>query len=96
MSKELPMKSKILMMFEEKDYWDFEAVENLLLLESKQDSDYWRYNARFWLAELAINGLLEIIEEDVDADGVHFEPNMVMTKYRLTEFGKQSIDSMLR
>ncbi len=96
MPKELPMKSKILMMFEEKDYWDYEAIDNLLKIEGKEGNDYWRYNARFWLAELAINGLLEIVQEDVDVNGTHFEPNMVTTKYRLTEFGKQSIDSMLR
>ncbi len=95
MPKELPMKSKLLMMYEDKDYWDYESIEPLLKEEGKEDSDYWRYNARFWLAELAINGLLEILEEDVD-DGSHFEPNMVIAKYRITEYGKQAIDSMLR
>lgn len=95
MPKDLPMKSRLLMSFEGHDMWDYEAVEPLLKEEGKSDSDYWRMTARFWLAELSINGLLEVLEEDVD-DGSHFAPNKTIAKYRLTEYGLQVIDSMLR
>jgi len=95
MVKDLPMKSKLLMKFENGDYWDYEAIEPLLVEEGRQGSDYWKMTARFWLAELSINGLLDVIEEDVD-DGTHFAPNKTMAKYRLSGYGKQAIDSMLR
>ena len=95
MVKDLPMKSRILMSFEGHDMWDYEAVEPVLREEGLADSEYWKLTARFWLAELSINGLLEVIEEDVD-DGSHFAPNKSIAKYHLTEYGLQAIDSMLR
>ncbi|MBR2255731.1 MAG: hypothetical protein IJ856_08025 [Candidatus Methanomethylophilaceae archaeon] len=95
MAKELPMKSRMLMYFENRDMWDYEAVDAILKEEGLSDSEYWRFTARFWLAELSISGLLEPLEEDVD-DGSHFAPGKMISKYRLTEYGLQAIDSMLR
>jgi len=95
MAKDLPLKSRILMSFEGHDMWDYEAIKPVLEEDGKSDSEYWVLTARFWLAELALNGLLEVVDEDVD-DGTHFGPNKSMSKYRLTEYGLQAIDSMLR
>jgi hypothetical protein len=95
MPKDLPLKSRLLMSFEGNDMWDYEAIEPILKEDGKADSEYWRLTARFWLAELSINGLLETVEEDVD-DGTHFGPNKMIAKYHLTEYGLQAIDSMLR
>ena len=95
MAKEIPMKSKLLMKFENQDLWDYEAVMPLMEEEGKAGNEYWTMTARFWLAELSINGLLEVLEEDVD-DGTHFAKDKTIAKYRITDYGKQAIDSMLR
>jgi hypothetical protein len=95
MAKDLPLKSRLLMSFEGKDLWDYEAIPPILEADGKGDSDYWKLTARFWLAELALNGLLEVVDEDVD-NGMHFGANKSMSKYHLTEYGLQAIDSMLR
>lgn len=92
---ELPLKSRLLKSFEGHDMWDYEAIPPILEEDGKADSEYWKLTARFWLAELTINGLLEVIDEDVD-DGTYFGPNKSMAKYHLTEYGLQAIDSMLR
>ena len=95
MAADLPLKSRLLMSFEGKDMWDFEAIPPILKEDGKDGSDYWKLTARFWLAELSINGLLEVLEEDVD-DGSHFGNNLMIAKYRLTDYGKEAIDTMLR
>ena len=92
---ELPLKSRLLKSFEEKDMWDYEAIPPILEQDNLENSDYWKLTARFWLAELSINGLLEVLEEDVD-DGTYFGSNLMIAKYRLTDYGKEAIDTMLR
>ena len=95
MASDLPLKSRLLKSFEGHDMWDYEAIPPILKQDGKEDDKYWVLTARFWLAELSINGLLEVLEEDVD-DGTYFGPNMMMAKYRLTDYGLEAIDSMLR
>jgi len=95
MAKDLPLKSRLLKSFEGHEMWDYEAIPPILAEDGKEDSEYWKLTARFWLAELALNGLLEVTDEDVD-DGTHFGANKSMSKYRLTDYGLQAIDSMLR
>jgi len=92
---DLPLKSRLLMSFEGHDMWDYEAIPPVLKQDGLGDSEYWKLTARFWLAELSINGLLEALEEDVD-DGTYFGADLMIAKYRLTDYGKEAIDTMLR
>jgi lipoprotein NlpI len=93
---ELPMKSKLFLLYYSGDeIWDYDAAERIMEEESLTGNDYWKWNMRFWLKELYINGLLEITAEDVD-DGTHFAENKTITRYRVTDYGKEVMDKMLR
>lgn len=89
----LPMKSLLLKSFKEKDQWEQDAI-NDLMVEEGLTSDYWKWNARFWLAEMQSCGLLKPIEQTMD-DGHFFEEGKVLTKYKLTPRGMDCIESML-
>lgn len=92
--KKLPMKSELLKSFlDRNEMWDYEAVDGLMKLEDSS-SDYLKMNARFWLMELSTNGMLEVVDQAMD-DGTHFGQGKTVTRYKLTDFGRMKIETML-
>lgn len=89
-----PTKTILLKSFEDKDQWDYEAVEALMKSEGTT-SDYFKWTARFWMMEMLSGGLLEIVEEAVD-DGSHFGEGKIVSKYRITDYARSRLDSMVR
>lgn len=91
---DLPLKSELLKSFEDKhEQWEYDAIGDLMT-ENSLSSDYWKYNARFWLMELQSCGLVEPCEQEVD-DGSHFAKGRILTKYRVTQGGLDRIEGML-
>ncbi|MBO5519161.1 MAG: hypothetical protein J5945_03315 [Candidatus Methanomethylophilus sp.] len=93
MDGKLPTKSALLKSFKEGPMWDYEAVEKIQT-EYGIANDYWKFTLRFYLMELSGGGMLEVIEEDLD-NGSHFKPDSVVFKYRLTDFGKMRVETLL-
>lgn len=90
----LPLKSLLLKSFKtNEEMWDYDAVESFLNTQ-KIRSDYWKWNARFWLSELSVAGFLIVTDTELD-DGNRFEKGRVLSKYKLTERGKDTIEKML-
>jgi len=90
---EYPKKALLLKSFLSGDQWDYEAVDALLEKEGVK-SDYARWTARFWLMEMLSGGLLEIVEEEVDT-GSHFGEGKVVSKYRITEYGRSRLAALV-
>jgi len=91
---DLPMKSLLLKSFiNNEEMWEQDAVSNFIENQKKK-SDYWKWTFRFWLLELSVAGFLTVIDMELD-DGSHFEKGKVLSKYKLTERGKQVIIEML-
>ena len=94
MAMSLPYKSLLLKSFKEKnEQWEYDAVKDLMA-SCNLNSDYWKYNARFWLMELQTCGLIEIVEQDID-DGTHYSEGRILTKYKVTGMGLDRIQNML-
>ncbi|MDD3987328.1 MAG: hypothetical protein PHF28_06285 [Candidatus Methanomethylophilaceae archaeon] len=91
---DLPYKSEILKLFkEDREMWEYDAVAKLMD-KNRISSDYWKWNARFWLMELSVAGFLVVVDTAED-DGAHFSKGKVLSKYKLTERGLQTIETML-
>ncbi len=91
---DLPYKSEILTLFKvDREMWEYEAIEKLMK-KNRVSSEYWRWNSRFWLMELSVAGLIVVVDTSED-DGSHFAKGKVLSKYKLTERGLQTIETML-
>ncbi|WP_406655822.1 hypothetical protein V7O62_08400 [Methanolobus sp. ZRKC2] len=90
----LPMKSRLVQILsEQKEAWDYELVTKLLA-EYGKSGDYWKWMARFWMAELSCGGIFNIVDIAAD-DGKHFESGKVLYRYNLTDFGKARVSELL-
>ncbi len=88
-----PSKSRLLKYFEGGPLWDYEAVNRLASEEGRNDA-YFKWTARFWLMEMSGGGIMDIVEEGID-DGSHFAEGKLLSKYKLTEYGKKRIHDLL-
>ena len=88
-----PCKSRLLRYFENGPLWDYESVDKLVSEEGRKDA-YFRWTARFWLMEMSGGGVLDVIEEGID-DGSHFGEGKLISKYRLTDYGRMRIKELL-
>ena len=90
----IPMKSLLLYFFKDQaEHWDYEMVDKLMA-ETGKNSDYWKWQFRFWLMEFMGCGLIQDVAYAAD-DGTHFKDGNVLSKYKITELGLQRIDTML-
>lgn len=90
----LPMKSRLVQLLSEENMaWDYELITTLLA-EYGKSGDYWKWMARFWMAELSCGGIFNIEEVDAD-DGKRFAKGKVLYKYSLTDFGKARVEELL-
>jgi len=91
----LPMKSILLTYLQDgKEYWDYELVDRLMA-ETGNNSDYWKWQFRFWLMEFLGCGLVVDVDYAED-DGSKFKTGNVLSRYKITELGLQRINTMLR
>lgn len=92
---ELSIKSQMLYYFkDEQEMWENDCINRVLERDGKVGNDYWTWTCRFYLMELSTNGLLEPMEQKIDDTGV-FGENHSLTRYRLTDYGKYKIETML-
>ena len=90
----LPMKSIMLYYFKDQaEHWDYELVDRLMN-ETGKNSEFWKWQFRFWLMEFLSCGLLQDTEYSAD-DGSHFREGNVLSRYKITELGLQRIETML-
>ena len=90
----LPMKSELLTYLKDgKQYWDYELVDRLMK-ENGKDTEYWKFQFRFWLMEFQGCGLITDVEYAED-DGSKFREGNVLMKYVITDLGLERISSML-
>ncbi|OPY19618.1 MAG: hypothetical protein A4E24_01563 [Methanomethylovorans sp. PtaU1.Bin093] len=90
----LPMKSRLAqILYEQKEAWDYELISKLLS-EYGKSGDYWKWMARFWMAEFSCGGIFNIVDVAAD-DGKHFAKGKVLYRYNLTDFGKARINELL-
>ena len=91
----LTMKSRLLLLFkEEGEMWVQDAVERLLAVEGMQKSERWSWVIRFYMMEMSVNGMLEILDEALD-DGTYFGKDVILTKYKITDFGIERVNAVL-
>lgn len=88
----LPLKSRLVMEFLDGDMWEMEAIDRLLKDEGT-DSEYWKFNARFWMIEMAGSGLLKAIDERIDDE--YYGMEKVVFRYTLTNLGRERIEKLL-
>lgn len=93
MRAKLPLKSRLVLEFEDGDLWETEAITRLLEDEGT-DSDYWKFNARFWMIEMAGSGVLKV--EDKKMDDSFYGTEKIVFKYSLTKLGKSRVETLLR
>jgi hypothetical protein len=90
----LPMKSRLVQILsEQKEAWDYELITKLLA-EYGKSGDYWKWMARFWMAELSCGGIFSIVDVAAD-DGKRFEKGKVLYRYSLTDFGQARVNELL-
>ena len=93
MRVKLPMKSRLVLRFEDGPLWEREAI-SAVLADEGVDSDYWRCTARFWLIEMTGNGVLEVL--DVAMDDGYYGGDREVYRYGLTDLGRSRIRDLLR
>ncbi|MBE6517943.1 MAG: hypothetical protein E7Z70_00115 [Thermoplasmata archaeon] len=90
----LPLKSVMLTYLKDGEaHWDYELVERLMN-ESGKNSEYWKFQFRFWLMEFLGCGLITDVGYEED-DGTKFKAENVLSKYKITDLGLQRIETML-
>ena len=90
----LPMKSELLTYMKDgKGYWDYELVDRLMN-ETGKNTDYWKFQFRFWLMEFLGCGLIKDVEYSED-DGSKFTQGNILMKYEITDLGLERIRTML-
>ena len=93
MGAKLPLKSRLVLEFENEDLWETDAI-TCLLEDEGTDSDYWKFNARFWMIEMAGSGVLKVVDKKMD--DTFYGTEKIIFKYALTKLGKGRIDMLLR
>ncbi len=92
---EFSIKSKLLLLYKNgDDIWDYDAVQRVLMDVGKDANGIWKWYCRTYLIEMQTNALLVETDYALD-DGSHFEEGKVLKRYRITDFGKRTVHSML-
>ncbi len=89
----LPLKSRLVLEFQDGELWETEAISRLLEDEGTQ-SEYWKFNARFWMIEMAGSGVLKVVDQRMDDS--FYGSEKIVFKYRLTHLGQERIDKYLK
>lgn len=83
------MKGRTIQILEERGpSWDYDIAKQVIDEYELQDDRRNRSNIRIWLIEYAANGLIEAVEDAVD-DGSNFREDKLMSRYQVTNFGRQ-------
>lgn len=91
----LTLKSRLLLLFkEEGEMWVQDAVDRLLTVEGMKKTERWAWVIRFYMMEMSVNGMLEILDEALD-DGTYFGQDVILTKYKITDFGIERVNAVL-
>ena len=92
----IPMKSRLLLIFkEEGELWTTEATDRLLEAEGMNRTERWLWVIRFYMMEMSVNGMLEVLEEDVAPAEYYGQEDVIITKYRITNFGIERVNDVL-
>ena len=84
----LPLKTVLFMTIHDAGtdgIWENEAVDNMLASDNVGNEAYWRDMAKFWLSEMAGNGVIAVTEQK-DDDQYYGRPS-TLSKFTITDLG---------
>ncbi len=80
-------------LYKNEGLWEDELIFKVMEQEGLS-SDYWKWTFRYYLIELAANGLIEPTESKFGDDS-NFGPDHSVSKYKVTGFGADKVEGML-
>lgn len=80
-------KFRILELLSGEDMWNYEVVERISS-ERNQTSRFMKDSFNFDLIEVMAAGFIEPVQSEVDTDGSKLGEGRLLTKYRITDLGK--------
>lgn len=95
--RRMPLKSRLLYNFKmDGEAWGTDATTKLLNDAGMKPTNRWLWVLRYYMMEMAINGMLDEIDHRVADPEFYDQEDVIDAKYRITDLGIERIDKVLR
>ncbi len=93
----VPTKCRVLLLLKENgEMWTTDISDKIFELKVVPNTNRWKWVIRFYLLEMQINGMVKFTDNRIADPAYYGAEDIIESKYKITSFGLERLDAVVR